>query len=383
MLFVVVNEYFRRGPPAWVWNCRAMWHAAGCRPPRMKANANYPGLGQAALLVLAVFLLQGALAMPAMLAGILIHRPLVVVPAVIGGINLLAIGAVLAWGKWWTQSPLRELFPFRALAPRLLLPVLLTVLGLTILASEAGNALQRLLPMPRVIEDMFRDLVDAREGFAGSAFLLVLVAPLTEELLFRGLILRGLLRKYSVRKALVASSILFTLLHANPWQVVTPMALGLVLGWWFVRTRSLTPCLAGHALLNALALTSTSFPYQIRGYNLMATPGDIAEFQPWWFNLAGLALLLAGLWSFHRFAPPASPPPPPVITTLPPEPPVIVAEQPEPPVVQTGAFGDPDNPSGARAQRSATHPSQFLIRSNRTRLSPFQRASQAPSVARG
>ena len=130
-------------------------------------------------------------------------------------------------------------------------------------------------------------------------------------------------------------------------------------------------------------MTSTSFPYQIRGYNLMATPGDIAEFQPWWFNLAGLALLLAGLWSFHRFAPPASPPPPPVITTLPPEPPVIVAEQPEPPVVQTGAFGDPDNPSGARAQRSATHPSQFLIRSNRTRLSPFQRASQAPSVARG
>jgi membrane protease YdiL (CAAX protease family) len=292
----------------------------------MKADANYPGLGQAALLVLVVFLLQGALAMPVTLAGILIHRPLVMLPALIGGINLLAIGAVLAWGKWRTRVPLGDLFPLRPLAPCLLLPVLLTVLGLTILASEAGNALQHVLPMPRVVADLFGGLVDAKEGFAGSAFLLVLVAPLTEELLFRGLILRGLLRKYSVRKALVASAILFTLLHANPWQVVTPMVLGLVLGWWFVRTRSLTPCLAGHTLLNALALTSTSFPYQIRGYNVTATPGDITEFQPWWFNLAGLALLLAGLWLFHRFAPPAPPMPPPVITTLPAEPPVVRTE---------------------------------------------------------
>ena len=156
----------------------------------MKADTNYPGLGQAALLVLAVFLLQGALAMPLTLVAILANRPPVVHPATVGVINLLSVGAALAWGKWWTQSPLRELFPFRPLAPRLLLSVLLTVLGLTILASEAGNALQRLLPMPRMIEDMFRDLVDAKEGFAGSAFLLVLVAPLTEELLFRGLILR-------------------------------------------------------------------------------------------------------------------------------------------------------------------------------------------------
>ncbi len=294
----------------------------------MKANANYPGLGQAALLVLAVFLLQGTLAIPATMVAVLTQRPPVVHPATVGVINLLSVGAALAWGKWWTQSPRRELFPFRPLAPRLMLSVLLTVLGLTILASEAGNALQRLLPMPRVIEDMFRDLVDAKEGFAGSAFLLVLVAPLTEELLFRGLILRGLLRKYSVRTALVASAVLFTLLHANPWQVVTPMALGLVLGWWFVRTRSLTPCLAGHALLNALALTCPAFPFQVRGYNVTTTPGDIAAFQPWWFSLAGLALLAMGLWTFHRFAPPATPAPPPVITTLP-------AEPPEPPVVQT------------------------------------------------
>jgi membrane protease YdiL (CAAX protease family) len=296
----------------------------------MKANANYPGFGQAALLVLAVFLLQGALAMPVTMVDLLARRPVSIHPATIGVINLLAIGAALAWGRWWTQSPLRELFPFRPLAARLLLPVLLTVLGLTILVSEAGNAVQRVLPMPGLVEDMFRGLVDAKEGFAGSAFLLVLVAPLTEELLFRGLILRGLLRHYSVRKALVASAVLFTLLHANPWQVVTPMALGLVLGWWFARTRSLTPCLAAHALLNTLALTSTAFPFHIRGFNVTTTPGDIAAFQPLWFDFAGLALLAVGLWTFHRFAPPATPAPPPVITTLPAESPA------EPPVVQTG-----------------------------------------------
>jgi membrane protease YdiL (CAAX protease family) len=301
----------------------------------MKADTNYPGLGQAALLVLAVFLLQAGLALPVTLVAILAHRPFVLHPAIIGVINLLAIGAALAWGKWWTRSSVSELFPLRPLAPRLLLPVLLTVFGLTILASEAGNALQHVLPMPGVVADMFRGVANGGEGLASSAFLLVLVAPLTEELLFRGLILRGLLRNYSARKALAASAVLFTLLHGNPWQVVTPMALGLVLGWWFIRTRSLTPCLAGHALLNALALICTSFPYHIRGYNEATTSADIGEFQPLWFDLAGVALLAVGLWTFHRFAPPAPPTPPPVITTRPAEPPVIPSPLPEPPVVQT------------------------------------------------
>ncbi|MFQ5638258.1 MAG: lysostaphin resistance A-like protein [bacterium] len=91
------------------------------------------------------------------------------------------------------------------------------------------------------------------------------------------------------------SAILFGLLHLNPWQFFHATILGVFFAWLFVKTDSLVPCILGHSLSNALPFTLKSIlAWEIKGYT-----SDLShhiQFQPLWFNLAGLVLTLVGLW---------------------------------------------------------------------------------------
>jgi membrane protease YdiL (CAAX protease family) len=88
----------------------------------------------------------------------------------------------------------------------------------------------------------------------------VILAPVAEELFFRGLLLRGLWRSFGSRTAILVSAVVFGLSHfAGPTvQTVLPIlattALGLVLGWVFLRTRNLAVPVMVHVLQNALAV---------------------------------------------------------------------------------------------------------------------------------
>ena len=91
---------------------------------------------------------------------------------------------------------------------------------------------------------------------------LVIGAPLSEELLFRGVILRGMLRRYSVRNALLASAAVFAIAHVHPVKLPLMFIAGIGLGWLYVRTGSLWLPMAAHAMNNgsgALA-RSPGFP---------------------------------------------------------------------------------------------------------------------------
>ena len=72
-----------------------------------------------------------------------------------------------------------------------------------------------------------------------------------EEILFRGIILEGLLHRYKPNAAIVFSSLLFSLAHFNPWQGLVTFFAGLFLGWIYTRTRSLVPCMLIHFVNNA------------------------------------------------------------------------------------------------------------------------------------
>jgi hypothetical protein len=72
--------------------------------------------------------------------------------------------------------------------------------------------------------------------------------------------------------------------------------LGVIFGWWFVQTRSLIPCLFGHALTNAFPLI-LSTTVEIPGYTIGPN-----TFQPLWFDILGLALFgIGGLLLISAF----------------------------------------------------------------------------------
>ncbi|NJL21927.1 MAG: CPBP family intramembrane metalloprotease, partial [Leptolyngbyaceae cyanobacterium SM1_3_5] len=113
---------------------------------------------------------------------------------------------------------------------------------------------------------------------------IVVVAPITEEFLFRGIILQRWAIKWGVRPALIASSIVFGVLHAN---FVGLSIFGLVMGLLYLKTRSLVVPIACHAFNNAIAAVSMFAPET--GESAVVT--DLAWLQQnWWGGLVLIAI---------------------------------------------------------------------------------------------
>jgi len=213
--------------------------------------------------------------------------------------TLAAFSAVVAYGVRRSAAPPRDVLPLRAVPLALLAPMAVATLGLAILLSEADNLLRAVLPPPDWLERMFEDLFRGKRSVWGAAALLVVAAPLTEEALFRGVILHGFLRRYAARRAILASALLFAAFHLNPWQFLGAATAGVVFGWWRTATGSLVPGLVCHALNNAMPLAvATLFGWRIRGYT--GGPSGVVAFQPLWFDALGIVLTAGGLWLVAR-----------------------------------------------------------------------------------
>jgi len=263
----------------------------------MKKSNLYPGIWQAIWLLVLVTLLAFSLGILAASISAVIDVSLGKNPAVMAIINLISFGIILMLGLKKTNAPFKDVFPLKPVQMLLFLPMVSTIIGLNILLSEMDNLLRTILPAPQWIADLM-NLARGQKSLWGSIVVLVVVAPLTEELLFRGLILRGFLSRYTVRKAFLASAILFGLVHLNPWQLLTGIILGVLFAWWFVHTGSLLPCLFGHALFNAMPLIFLGIlNLEIPGVTSELTK---VEFQPLWLDFVGLLLAGSGIWILTR-----------------------------------------------------------------------------------
>ncbi len=232
-------------------------------------------------------------------------------PLSLAAINTVAIGIVIAAGILLLRGPIREFLPFRRFTPWLVPPLVVSMAGLSIVLSEADNLVRTVLPMPAWVVAIVEQALLGGHSALASWILLVVVAPVTEELLFRGLILNALLRRYGPWIAVLFSSLLFALLHMNPWQIPVALASGVLLGWLYLRTRSLWPCILGHAIMNTGPNLGGLIPWEIPGYTT-ALEGQIT-YQPWWFDLTGVALLAVGvglMWLVLRGSPPTPGPSP-------------------------------------------------------------------------
>jgi hypothetical protein len=105
--------------------------------------------------------------------------------------------------------------------------------------------------MPESLKQEFLTLASQTDVF--TFILLVIAAPILEELIFRGVILDGLLKRYSPTKSILISSLLFGLVHLNPWKFVTGFVLGFFIGWVYNNTKSLTTSIIIHASFNITA----------------------------------------------------------------------------------------------------------------------------------
>ena len=103
-------------------------------------------------------------------------------------------------------------------------------------------------------ESFSQVMEDMGESTLAMVLTTVIMAPLLEEILFRGIILKGMLNmKMNPKKAIVISALVFGLIHGYPWQATGAFLLGLVLGWVYYKTQSLLIPILLHAFNNGVA----------------------------------------------------------------------------------------------------------------------------------
>jgi len=78
----------------------------------------------------------------------------------------------------------------------------------------------------------------------------VIVGPIHEELLYRGVIQRFLGTKYSARSSIIVSSIIFGLAHIHPGLILSSFVLGLFLGYIYHKWDNLWYSIILHMLIN-------------------------------------------------------------------------------------------------------------------------------------
>jgi hypothetical protein len=98
-----------------------------------------------------------------------------------------------------------------------------------------------------------RELADKVHGAGGALLLLLVVgviAPIAEELFFRGLLFRALEKRWDRWWALGLSSAFFAATHFQPLQFLPLAAAGAVFGYLVIRTDRLGPAIVAHMAFN-------------------------------------------------------------------------------------------------------------------------------------
>ena len=164
----------------------------------------------------------------------------VILASVIADVIVIALFLKLKWSEvspnWIRTRPWAVLFWCAMASIGLLVP---------------SQWLQEHMPeLPNYAEDMFAGMLANPWGYV----VVGLAAPLVEELVMRGAVLRALLKWNENHWVGIAiSAVLFALIHANPAQMPHAFLIGLLLGWMYYRTGSILPGVMVHWVNNSVA----------------------------------------------------------------------------------------------------------------------------------
>ena len=120
------------------------------------------------------------------------------------------------------------------------------VSGLDLSGFRAGNQIPEDLPRTVAI-------------WVALGLAVVVVAPLSEELFFRGLVYRGIADRFGPGVGMVVSGVAFALVHFNVSVVVPFTLIGIVFAWVYRASGSLWTTIAAHAIFNGVSFVATVY----------------------------------------------------------------------------------------------------------------------------
>ena len=155
------------------------------------------------------------------------------------------------------------------------------------------------IPVLRRFYDAFMEVMGNLMGgpFWSTFLLAAIFAPIFEEWLCRGMVLRGLLTKMKPGWAIVVSALFFALIHMNPWQALNAFIIGVIMGYVYYKTGSLWLTMLIHFVNNGSSVVLSQFTsLEETSYwiELMDRSTYVVVY------VLGVAALAACIWAFKR-----------------------------------------------------------------------------------
>ena len=165
----------------------------------------------------------------------------------------------------------------------------------------ANAVVQWVAPPPKEYLEAFRKMLFPEvmsRGLLVNLLLFAVTPAICEELLFRGVILRGLLSRMSPSAAILTSAALFGIFHIELYRLLPTAMLGVMLGFIAWKSGSVGPSMLAHFLNNGILMFLGSRGWDER-FDALPTGPKAAL-------LAGAVVsVAAGAWLLARQKPPA------------------------------------------------------------------------------
>lgn len=171
---------------------------------------------------------------------------------------LIPIAIIFTWRKVsWKEL---GFFKFKPIDLALGVGLLLVVYFFSII----NNIVMLLLGIITQAETIF-EVLSQIDSLALFALTSMVLAPIIEEIFFRGFLFNGFRQKYDWKIALVISSLIFSLFHGQVATLIPTFLLGALFSYMVHRTKSILPGMILHFLVNSVGTCGLLVAYQFGG----------------------------------------------------------------------------------------------------------------------
>lgn len=198
--------------------------------------------------------------------------------------------------KRWHTLNFHEYIRLKSISVKEIILAVFATLAIIPTGAYIGNECLRWFKFPDIFDKFYQELFTAHSlpEFLWLVFLVAITPAICEETFFRGYVQRTFERTIRAKSMLLVG-VIFGLYHMQPLSLITLSILGMIFGFFYYRSKSLLPAIAGHFTNNLLAIFLYYKEIKIGGVNLLT-----AEQIPLWWVLVTLPIGLLLLFSYYR-----------------------------------------------------------------------------------
>ena len=159
------------------------------------------------------------------------------------------------------KKPILNAFRIKRISTNTLKSSVIFTLGVFIISDALDRIVHRLVTTPEYIIDLGQIMQpDSTMGYIFLFLAVVIMAPIGEEMVFRGFLQKFLEQHWKdITRAVLVSSLLFAMIHFNPFWTIQIYLLGVILGFLSWKTNSIIPSIILHSMNNGIAFILTIF----------------------------------------------------------------------------------------------------------------------------